>query len=82
MKSRMKYAVESPEDFIPTGIFKFYTQIRSDYRLVARIDYLDDLMIFSESINAAINKMKDLLINSSVVSHEGNWLIITQVEAH
>lgn len=82
MKSRMKYAVESPEEIIPTGIFNFYPQICSDYRLVARIDYLDDLMIFSESINATINKMKDLLIHSFVVSHEGNWLYVTQVEAY
>lgn len=32
--------------------------------------------------DAAVNDIQDLLINSVIMSYEGNWMLITQVEAY
>lgn len=73
----MKYASMTPQDFIPAEIFRFFPEIRGDYRLVASFKH-----IAQDSIDDVIASIKDLLLHAILVPYEGNWLLIPQVEAY
>lgn len=77
LKSRMKYASMTPQDFIPAEIFRFFPEIRGDYRLVASFKH-----IAQDSIDDVIASIKDLLLHAILVPYEGSWLLIPQVEAY
>lgn len=56
MKSRIKYALMAPKDFIPSEFFDKFPAVRSGYRLVTSID------LSLADVNIAINEFKSLLL--------------------
>lgn len=81
LKSRMKYASSSPEDFISAEVFRLFPEVSGEYRLVTDLQLLDG-NITLESIDSAINSIKDLLVNAIILSYEGNWVLVSQVEGY
>lgn len=75
--------LQSPSDFIPNQTIDIFSETRVRYRLVSNIEYLAGQTFPPPQTNdAAVNDIQDLLINSVIMSYEGNWMLITQVEAY
>lgn len=84
-KSRMKYAMISPGDFIPSEILGRFPGVQKEYKAVISSSPLSTRLPTSTSeaeVEAAIKKIKDFVIHSIIKSQENNWVFIPQVEAY
>ncbi|KAI9356397.1 hypothetical protein BD770DRAFT_390152 [Pilaira anomala] len=86
-RSRLKYACLCPEDFIPAGIFQKFPQLRNNNYTAA----IDTVPIFDQgtmnkvsvaTMEAASQKLKDMLVHSVVQTQSNHWIFVTQVEVY
>lgn len=82
LRSRMKHAFHSPAAFISELVFKKFPEIAKGYKLVTPFCLFDKDELTWIEVEAAIVKMKDLLLHAIIRSQENNWMLVTEVEAY
>jgi hypothetical protein len=65
------------KDAIPKAITNRFPDLPDSHNAVLNFNFL-----YSHEINDRIERIKDMLINSIVISQQGNWILITQVEVY
>lgn len=81
-KNRMKHASLSPESFLPDIIFEKWPEMTDKYKIVTSFRLFEADELSKDEVEAAVLKMKDLLIHAVIRTQQNHWILITQVEGY